>query len=547
MQLTIKQPTGISPRLDDTELPDNGATVAINCDLSDGVLKPLKGTASVPGSSVSGSYKTIYRMGQDVASDANYWLTWGTQVDVVRGQIYGDTTERTWFVQSGDLRYTNNQAGLGGAPYPTVSYKVPPSPDVAVTAAAPTGTGTGDDIPMVYLCTFLNADGDEGAPSPVLKSSGIPVATCSIKNGQSVVLTLPALPTGSYNFGANARKRIYRSAAGAALELRGEVLGSSSTFTDVVSNGGLGVTLSTPYNDPPPSGLAGMCLMSGGFVLAFKGIDVMPSKAYAFHAFPEDYRVSLHAPAVGWAAYDDTCVVATTSYPVKLVGTDPASLQPVPIAAFPQACVSKPSMISAFGGVMYASNDGLCYVGPDGYEVTTDALFRPEQWRSQFNPSSIHAYFYRGRYIGFYDLGDGTKGCFIFDKNNKVQPFSTCSIYATAGYFDPARGALFLNVGSSLVKWDAGSDLSMTWRSKKFVLPFAGSFSVGVARGNGIGSMALRFIGDGSDLRSVTPSSGDIFRMPPGRYSNFQVEVTGTGTLTQLDVASSVAELKQSV
>lgn len=549
MKLTITKPTGISPRSDDTMLPDNGATVAINCDLSDGVLKPIKGISAVAGASLSGTFKTIYRMGQDVASDANYWLSWGTQVDVVRGQIYGDSRERTWFVEGGKLKYTNNQVALAGTPYPATSYELSPGAATAVTIASTSGTGTGDAFPVVYLMTIIDANGDEGPPSPTSKdANGIPIATGSVQQGTTVTLSLPSVPSGAYNFGSSALKRIYRSASGGALELRGSVGPAVTTFSDVVSNGGLGVTMETPYNDPPPSGLAGMCLMSGGFVMVFKGIDVMPSKAYAFHAFPEDYRVALPAPAVGWATFDDTCVVGTNSYPVKLVGTDPSSLQSVPLAAFPQACVSKRSMISAFGGVVFASSDGLCYVGSDGYAILTADLFTPSQWRDRFNPSSIHAYYYRGRYIGFYDLGNGTKGSFIFDKSSKVQPFSTCSIYADSGYFDVGRGALFLNVGGALVKWEAGDPMSMTWRSKKFVMPFETSFSVGNARGSSLSSLSMRFIGASGDLCSVTPTS-DLFtfRMPAVRSSSMQIELSGTGTLVQLDIASSVAELKESV
>ena len=65
---------------------------------------------------------TIYRIGQDVISDAVYWLQWTTVVHAVRGFESPDTTERTYFTGSGAPKWTNNVIGLsGGAPYPQVS------------------------------------------------------------------------------------------------------------------------------------------------------------------------------------------------------------------------------------------------------------------------------------------------------------------------------------------------------------------------------------------------------------------------------------------
>ena len=59
-------------------LSEGAAQTAENCILTEGGLKPLKGTAAVAGvtlgRAVDGTIKTIYRYGQELDSETQSWL-----------------------------------------------------------------------------------------------------------------------------------------------------------------------------------------------------------------------------------------------------------------------------------------------------------------------------------------------------------------------------------------------------------------------------------------------------------------------------------------
>ena len=82
-------------------------------------LRPWNAPLNV--STVPPGQLTIYRMGRDVKSDSNYWLSWPTYVHAVRSFDTGDTSERTFFTGDGEPQATDNIIGLAGAPYPTAT------------------------------------------------------------------------------------------------------------------------------------------------------------------------------------------------------------------------------------------------------------------------------------------------------------------------------------------------------------------------------------------------------------------------------------------
>ena len=100
-------------------LPDNVCTILRNAKPGRGDLRPWRQPLTV--ASVPAGRQTVYRMGRDVASDSQYWLSWPTVVHAVRGFETGDTTERTYFTGDGAPKVTDNIMALASAPYPTAS------------------------------------------------------------------------------------------------------------------------------------------------------------------------------------------------------------------------------------------------------------------------------------------------------------------------------------------------------------------------------------------------------------------------------------------
>ncbi len=114
MKLSIQSFGGIAPRVNPRYLKDGFAQTALNVDASGQSLRPLcRATPLATTLSVSAP-STIYRFGQDVASDEQYWFAWPYPVSVARGQISGDTAEWTFFTDysaanaTGFPKATNN-------------------------------------------------------------------------------------------------------------------------------------------------------------------------------------------------------------------------------------------------------------------------------------------------------------------------------------------------------------------------------------------------------------------------------------------------------
>lgn len=168
--ITINSFQGANLAFDSLLLPQDVGVNSLNQRPGFGDLRPW----NAPGSTLatvptSPQRKTIYRMGQDVASDANYWLGWSSVVHVVTGFDSSDTTERTYFSGDGTPKWTNNSIGLtGGPPYPQATRELSvPAPTTALTAAINTNPGAGSNIAFSYVYTFVNDIGWESAPSPV--------------------------------------------------------------------------------------------------------------------------------------------------------------------------------------------------------------------------------------------------------------------------------------------------------------------------------------------------------------------------------------------
>ncbi len=81
--LQIKSFGGISPKVPPRYLQDSQAQTALNSSLFNGALQPLQDIGSAVATlAKTGVPQTIYRFGQDVVSDSQYWFHWTTDVNV---------------------------------------------------------------------------------------------------------------------------------------------------------------------------------------------------------------------------------------------------------------------------------------------------------------------------------------------------------------------------------------------------------------------------------------------------------------------------------
>lgn len=543
--ISILKFSGVAPRVSPNKLGPEMAQTATNVRLLAGTLAPWKQPLTVVSGLTAGDPSTIYRFGQDLSSDTQYWFRWNADVDVVKGAISGDQTERTFFTHPTlGARQTNNALALTGAgsDYPYASYPLGvPAPTVAPTAAAITGGDPSEPTETrIYCYTYITALGEEGPPSPTS-------AALDLKpTGAVVQLTgMPASAPLGYE-GYITGKRIYRTLSGnltTEFQLVDEIAISQPIYNDSIASAQLDEVIPTATWQPPPSGVFGITQMANGIMLLFKGYDIFPSEAYIPYAYPVDYQQSVDYPIVGAKAVGSSAIITTTGHPYLLTGSDPSALSLIKLEN-PQACVSKRSMAPAEGGVIYASPDGLIFVSTSGQvQNMTAQLFSRKEWQALV-PSSIDGYFHDGRYFGFYNTGL-TQGGFIFDPAQGASAFTFIDTYATAGYSDLIQDALYLKVGTNIVKWDAGAtNFTYTWKSAVFELggPESTSAAQVIAKAYPV---TFKLYTDGSLRHTQTVTNSDPFRLPGGNRPRFlELEVSGTNEVLAVHLGNSMAEFR---
>jgi endoglucanase len=203
MKLTLGVFSGAVKALHPKLVPDAAGVDSLNQKPGRGDFRPWK--QPLAAATVPASRQTIYRMGRDVKSDSQYWLSWPTRVHVVRGYDGADTTERTYFTGSGTPKWIDNTFALaGGGPYPVATRELGvPAPTGALVAASNNDGASTNTESRYYTYTYVNAKGDESAPGPVSRS------WCARPTTRSPCQRIAA-PPGGYNVD---RIRVYAPSA----------------------------------------------------------------------------------------------------------------------------------------------------------------------------------------------------------------------------------------------------------------------------------------------------------------------------------------------
>ena len=533
--ISIKSFGGVTPKVPPRYLPETAAQVAVNCDVFSGSLKPMSGVGSAVATLTKvGTPLTIYRFGQDTISDSQYWFHWTTDVNVCRSQITGDTSEWTFYTGDGAPKATYAAIALSGANYPAVSRPLGlPAPASACTATAgavPPSPGPTTET-RVYTYTLVSKEAGreiESAPAPA-------AIEVEVYPTQSVTLSaFAAVPVG-YNA---THRRIYRSTEGTYLFVA-EIAVATASYTDTVLAESLGEQLPSLTWAEPPATMKGLINLPGGMMAGFVNRDVYFCEPYVPHAWPAQYTQSVDYPVVGLGRTDTTLVVLTTGTPYFMQGTHPDSMSVVK-SDLEQACVSKRSIVSTGGVVLYASPDGLVQLAPNGSRVITDQYFSAAQWRAMFKPESIHGYAHELKYVAFYDTGT-VQGGFVYDLVSGQ--FVMHDIYATAAYTDLVVDKLFTAFADRSVKaWRAGTAKTYAWASKKFTLPAVSSFSCAQVEAEAY-PVTAKFYADGSLIHTETVSGRKPFRLPVSASRDWELQLEGAVEVFSFAMANSVQEL----
>lgn len=523
-------------------LADAVGVTSLNQKLGRGDLRPLR--APLNRAVVGAGRKTIYRMGRDVTSDTDYWLSWTTDVNVVRGFNADDPSEQTFYSGDGIPKWTDNAMGLGATPPTAWRALGLPAPATPVALVASGGSAT-DKETRAYVYTYVSDRDQESGPSPA--------ATVTCKVDDSVAITgLAAAPAGSY--GIN-RIRVYRTETGTSgsttfFFLR-ELVSTATNTTD--DNRALGEVLPSltwvPAPGVPQGGavnltepaLHGLVGLWNGMLAGISGRGIRFCESYVPYAWPMGYEiVPADVTPVALATYGQVLVVLTNGNPSIIAGGTPDAMTESPVE-FSEACIAAKSAVGVGDGAVWASPNGLAYVGTRGPRVLTQGLLLAEDWEA-LNPASIIGAFFERRYFGFYVVG-GTKRSFMIDPANPTGLYFS-DIGADAVYVDKAQDALFILNGTNVQRWDAGGTLTAKFRSKVWEEPTApAAYAWGRVIADGF-PVTLRLYADGVKVEDRQIDSAEPFRLKSGyHFRTFQIEVETASPVQAVTVAHSVQEL----
>lgn len=547
MILRVVPIAGVIPRLSPRELPDNAAQVAVNCYFDGGAIRPWNSPGASVATVANSNGLTIYRFGQDVVGDAQYWFSYAGVRDIARVPVAGDTAEKTVITGGSYPEITDSSLAVASSPYPADTYRLGiTTPDTAISTATVGGTATPNTSAedRYYIYTWVTSWGEESAPSPAK-------GPVSVKPGEYVDLSgIPAIPSGGFVDRGNVTlKRIYRSNTGSAsteYQFVAEIAIATTTLHDAVADGDLGEVCPSLNWDEPPNDLHSVVGLTNGMVAGISGNEVCICEPFRPWAFPEDYRTAFDFKPVGLGAFGGYLVVCTNGDPYIGFATTPEAytFERLRVA---QGCVAKRSIVSTGDGVIYASSDGLVAVAAGGAPVITAPWFDRDTWQ-KINPSSLVGAFVDGRYHGRYSGASAPFNSytgFILDLTNKTLVFT--NIAASAMYVDPANDALYLQQGTSIVKWNAGSAATMILRSKRFELPTPKNFGAAQALvTSGTLTVDLYSVKDGTTTlrksKSVTASTP--YRLPAGyKARTVEIEISGTGSFESVIAAETMKEL----
>lgn len=462
---------GMVPRLSKRLLPDYGASEAVNCQLRSREARPYNGLLTVNNPSKAGTIKSIYLFG----TSTQYWFHWTEDVDVVRGPIAGDATERTYYTGTDAPRVTDaTLANTGaGTDYPKDSYLLGiPAPAAAPVAALGTG-GSGTARALAYVYTYVSAWGEEGPPSV---ASNI----VSAMPGQTVDLSgMSVAPAGDYNITA---KRIYRvntGTTGVAYQFVAEIAVATTTYADAKADSALGEVIPSTEWIAPPASMKGLTALPGGVLAGFTTNELCLSEPYQPHAWPDRYRLTTDFPIVGIGAFGNAVVIATNANPYIAYGSHPSAMQLSKVSEV-HGCVSKRGIVSIANGVIFPTANGLVFINnATSAQKLTDPLMTQTEWQ-KYKPETLVATVHDGRVFGWYESGlvNGvmTGGGFILNPADLNEGFVELGFLARAAHADPETGKLYLLVDSGgtnrIQQWEGSTTkLDLDWRSRTFVLP----------------------------------------------------------------------------
>lgn len=440
--------------------------------------------------------------------------------------------------------------------------------NVYVTVAAPRSRDTVESTATSYVYRFLNDLGEPSAPSPVSDTVIRP-------DGGSVVITTPIdVPSGISAAYGITTKQIFRAvtgAAGSVFVLVVEIPLAQAEYTDAFDDSQIAgnEVLDSDDFDLPPDDLEGIIALPNGIMAGFRRNQLCFSAQNWPHAWPVAYRLNTDSDIVAIANVDTTVVIATKTFVYTASGSTPDSYS-MSKPGVPQACVSKRSMANLFGGVVFASPDGLMLVAsPTQVQNLTAGLFTRQQWQ-ELRPESIVGVVHDDVYHFFYDplySPSGAPAGYAIDAKQDGFGVVSLGYHAAAAHTDPLTDGLYLVLddvdepsaaylplassaptpnGRTIYRFDAddGNLMAYRWRGKLNLLTRPAVFQMLRVQAAEFDNLVLRLYADGALIVDERVTSDEEFTLPMAdACREFEVELIGTSRVRRVQAVEDVVEL----
>lgn len=337
-----------------------------------------------------------------------------------------------------------------------------------------------------YIYTFVNGYGEEGPPSFVSN-------LIDTYDGKAVTLTGMSIPseitpanddllgaTGlDYSYYNIQYKRIYRinqlAGGSAQYQFVAEIPANDTNYIDNVLDSSLGEVCPSLEWDQAPIGMKGLIALANGVLAGFIQNAVCFSVPYYPHAWVVAWQKPTTRNIVALGAFGTTVCAVTEGQPYLVVGNHPADavMEKMDVGL---SCMSKRGLIHIGNIIVYPSPEGLIGISAAGIDllmgdafITNRSEFR--QWWLKYNPTTLSGYYWEGKYIGFYMGLDGIGAGFIFDL--KTRDMVDLDFYATAGYYDPTEGILYLVIDGKIYMFEQGLlNRYLDYHTKRYKFPY---------------------------------------------------------------------------
>lgn len=255
-----------------------------------------------------------------------------------------------------------------------------------------------------YVYTYVNAWGEEGAPSPA--SNVVTVA-----DGTAVRVTGITPPPAGYNIvGIN----LYRSTTGfRAPDVKQQkpltdylyvttLSPLQTSYADSVLMKALGAVLETQKVRMPPAGLRNIVAIDGVVRLAGTTKNrVHMTENFQLHNWPVKYDLTLDSNIVHMGALDQKLYVTTdtTPYVIDVSSCEDMKCTPVTDTGIPLpdvACQYSRAALITQHGFIYSTPLGLVLIDPTArYHILTKLWFSPDDW-AKVAPETVRLGYYEG-------------------------------------------------------------------------------------------------------------------------------------------------------